>query len=335
MSNNSKKINLERGPLVLDRPLTPKKNFTDSKQLEHFLNENKKGTVRVFVAGGSRSGKQPVYIQEAFLLGQVIAKMGYRLDFGLASKGIMGAVAEGVLSIWSKEKNEGKPPIQGVTLKEYLELYENGPLLSAISDIIVAHTLEERKQQLLKADFVIFTPGGVGTLDELVYNCVAMQDGFLPFKPFILFNVEGFFHHILEYLKEINQKGFSDNMPFIVVDNAEEAEVAFTMLPFYYNKDATRKISLKSVQNVIHDLPYIIHQHFKCPEKPLKKIILDTLNTLQQESDEQKELLEQIETAYLKKETERMYERLAKTGKDTAVISDKLTTLRNKTKRRK
>ena len=67
-----------------------------------------------------------------------------------------------------------------------MALYTNDKILEEVSDIIVAHSLEERKQQLLDADFVIFTPGGAGTLDELAYDCVAMQDGFLDFKPFFL-----------------------------------------------------------------------------------------------------------------------------------------------------
>lgn len=53
-------------------------------------------------------------------------------------------------------------------------------------------TLENRKIKLLEADIVVFAPGGVGTLDELAYDCVAMQDGFLKTKPFIIYNVNGF-----------------------------------------------------------------------------------------------------------------------------------------------
>ena len=37
-----------------------------------------------------------------------------------------------------------------------------------------------------------------------------------------------------------------------------------------------------------------------------------------------------IEKAYLNKEIERMYNRLAKSGKDTAVVSDKLTDLKKR-----
>ena len=87
---------------------TNQKNESKSKKLtvykgqpsevaSAFLNANEHQRIRVFVAGGSRSGNNPVYEQEAYQLGRKIGQMGYRLDFGLSSKGIMGAVAKGVL----------------------------------------------------------------------------------------------------------------------------------------------------------------------------------------------------------------------------------------------
>ena len=43
-------------------------------------------------------------------------------------------------------------------------------------------------------------------------------------------------------------------------------------------------------------------------------------------------LQNEIETAYLEKEIERMYDRLAKTGKDTGVVSEKLSKLKKRRK---
>ena len=50
-------------------------------------------------------------------------------------------------------------------------------------------------------------------------------------------------------------------------------------------------------------------------------------------TDEEKSILEgDIETAYLEKEIERMYDRLAKTGRDTSVVSYKLSRLKRRKK---
>ena len=82
-----------------------------------FAEENSQEGLRVFVAGGSRAGMDDVYVDEAYNLGRQIARMDFKLDFGLSSSGIMGAVARGVLDGWNKKKCK-TTPIQGITTKE-------------------------------------------------------------------------------------------------------------------------------------------------------------------------------------------------------------------------
>ena len=65
----------------------------------------------------------------------------------------------------------------------------------------------------------------------------------------------------------------------------------------------------------------------------MEDIIADISEIGQNGTDEQKQALNnEIEQAYLEKEIERMYDRLAKTGRDTAVVSDKLTRLKKRRK---
>lgn len=314
--------------------IASKNNKQTSKNavVQQFLSQNKKGAFRVFVAGGSRAGNDPIYEEQAFELGLEIGKKKYRLDFGLSSKGIMGTVAKGVLKAWSTLENPCKKPIHGITTKEYLALYKSDEIIDKFSEVIVSHTLEERKQRLLGADFVIFAPGGVGTLDELVYDCVAMQDGFLNFKPFVLFNVDGFFYHLLEYLKEIQQKGFANTIPFIVVDDSFEAGVAFDLLDQFYTIQIKKnpKHAENTLKRLIYLLPYVIHQRYLHPSKSTKEI-LTLMDDVTQNGlpAEKKHLATDIKTAYLNKEIERMYERLAKAGRDTANVSDKLNSLKH------
>ncbi|MBR5130858.1 MAG: LOG family protein [Alphaproteobacteria bacterium] len=329
-----KKISIERGSGLLQRAIDEKSTnvvCAPSKLASDFISRNEQGTLRVFVAGGSRSGNEAIYEEQAFKLGEVIGHMNYRLDFGLSSKGIMGAVAKGLIKSWSDMGKTEKSPIYGITTKEYLALYKSDEVLDEVSKIVVANTLEERKQQLLAADLVIFTPGGVGTLDELVYDCVAMQDGFLDYKPFVLYNVNGFFHHLLEYLKEINLKGFSDPMPFVVVDDHVEAGIAFRVLQYTFCRHMDKKEGIHLMEKIIYELPYIIEQHYKHPRKTVKSILEEKNAILSGKSKMAKEALtREIENAYLSKEIERMYERLAKTGRDTALVSDKLSDLKKR-----
>ncbi len=332
----AKKISVERGSAVSRRLSNINKNTSNetTQVAQKFLTHNKKGDTRVFVAGGSREGCGELYTEQAFLLGQEIGQRNYRLDFGLASSGIMGSVARGVLNGWAKEGHKEQSPIHGVTTKEYLALYQSDEVLDEVCDIIVAHTLEERKQQLLSADFVIFCPGGVGTLDELAYDCVAIQDGFLDFKPFILFNVESFFYHLLEYLKEIQIKGFSNPVPFIVVDDAFEAGIAFDMLQLIYEKHIKTYKPFDVIEYIIYLLPYVINQKRQHPEMETATILNEMRSKHENGSDtERQEIEAAVEASYLRKEIERMYERLAKAGKDTALVSDKLSELKERSKK--
>ncbi|MGN1063242.1 MAG: LOG family protein [Alphaproteobacteria bacterium] len=325
-------LSLKRGSGLLQRAIDEKRNHTHtpSKLASNFISRNEQGTLRVFVAGGSRSGNEKMYEDQAFLLGQVIGHMNYRLDFGLSSKGIMGAVAKGLIKSWSDLGKKEKSPIYGITTKEYLALYQSDEVLDEVSQIVVADTLEERKQQLLAADLVIFAPGGVGTLDELVYDCVAMQDGFLDFKPFVLFNVNGFFHHLLEYLKEIRAKGFADPMPFVVVDNSIEAGIAFRVLEHTFYRHIEKEKAVQILDKIIYELPYVIAVQHKT-HRPVTEILKEKEAILTGSDQSAKEqLASDIENAYLQKEIERMYERLAKAGKDTAAVSDKLNDLKQR-----
>jgi len=304
---------------------------TIEQVVDSFVEENKKDGLRVFVAGGSRSGHDEIYVDEAYNLGKQIAKMDFKLDFGLSSSGIMGAVARGVLDGWNKKKCAGTP-IQGITTKEYYNLYETDEILSQVEDVIVAQTLEERKLKLLNADFVVFAPGGVGTLDELAYDCVAMQDGFLKIKPFILYNIDGYFHHLVEYLKSLAAKGFADPVPFIIVDDSNELSIVFRLLKLRYKKGNTIAEAYAATRQLIYELPYFIKKKVD-NSVFVEDIIAEMENTsLHGTAEERQHMADEVEQAYLEKEIERMYDRLAKTGRDTSVVSDKLSNLKKRIK---
>lgn len=313
-----------------------KKNICNDKEelLSAFIKENKKNGIRVFVAGGSRDGNNPLYIRETYNLGKKIVEMGFKLDFGLSNSGIMGAVAHGVMDAWNAKQNCKVPelPIQGITTAEYFKLYDSEDEMIKHINVIFAKTLEERKQRLLDADFVVFAPGGVGTLDELAYDCVAMQDGLLQKKPFILYNIGGFFHHLLEFLKAIANKGFSDPVPFIVVDNDFELEVAFNLLKAQHKKDDPSRV-YDDVRELVYELPYYIKRRQESRHLDVIDIVREVHAIRAFGSvDEKAALNSDIETAYLEKEIERMYDRLAKTGRDTSVVSYKLSRLKRRKK---
>lgn len=296
--------------------------------------ENPKN-LRVCVSGGHCDGSDPAYVEECYKMGAKIAKMGFRLDYGFSNSGVMGAVARGVLDNWQKRKEKyysNVTPIVGVTTKEYFQLYEKDEFLQQISEVVLEDTLENRKIKLLEADIVVFAPGGVGTLDELAYDCVAMQDGFLKTKPFIIYNINGFFYHILEYLKVLAASGFSSPVPFIVVDDSEELETAFRMLRLRYNYCSDSKEAYANARQLAYEMPYFIKKKTDSSVH-VEDLMAEVEQIRNSGTEEEKQhLINEIEQAYLEKEIERMYDRLAKTGRDTSIISDKLTRLKQRKK---
>lgn len=300
-------------------------------------NQDKTRNLRVCVSGGHCDGNDPAYVEECYEMGTKIAKMGFRLDYGFSNSGVMGAVARGVLDNWQKYENKytiDNMPIVGITTREYYDLYEKDDFLKQISEIVLEDTLENRKNKLLAADIVVFAPGGVGTLDELAYDCVSMQDGFLKTKPFIIYNINGFFYHILEYLKVLAASGFAQPVPFIVVDDSEELETAFRLLKKMHDKDyADTQEAYAHARQLAYELPYFLKK--KNDSSVRVEYIWDNMREIEKNgTPEEKQILSnEVEQAYLEKEIERMYDRLAKTGRDTAIVSEKLTKLKQRKKK--
>ena len=202
--------------------------------------------------------------------------------------------------------------------------------LDKISQVVIEDTLEGRKKRLLAADIVVFAPGGVGTLDELAYDCVAMQDGFLKNKPFVIYNINNFFYHILETLKELTKTGFATRMPFIVVDNSEDLETVFRLLKLKYNKCETDDDAYFNARLLAYEMPYIIKRRM---EQDIRvEELLDVMQKIKKSGtpEEKENLAREIEQAYLEKEIERMYDRLAKTGRETGDVSEKLLELKKR-----
>ncbi len=144
---------------------------------------------RVVVFCGSSPGRRPEFAARAFELGRLLAERRLGLVYGGASIGLMGAVADGALSVGGE--------VIGVIPRRLLE---SEIAHAGLSDLRVVETMHERKALMAeRSDAVIALPGGTGTLDELFELFTWSQLG-LHRKPIGLLDVADYWQPLLAFL---------------------------------------------------------------------------------------------------------------------------------------
>ncbi|MFP3833386.1 TIGR00730 family Rossman fold protein [Chryseobacterium sp. SIMBA_028] len=146
---------------------------------------------------GSSFGTDEIYREQAFLLGQTLAKQDIQLIYGGADVGLMGAVADGTLS------ENGK--VTGV-LPHFLQSKEIAH--KNLTELILVETMHERKTKMNDlCDGVIVLPGGYGTLEEFFEMITWAQLG-LHKKPIGVLNIDGFYDDLINLVQNMVDKGF-------------------------------------------------------------------------------------------------------------------------------
>jgi uncharacterized protein (TIGR00730 family) len=146
---------------------------------------------------GSSSGNESVFVEQAILLGKIIARRGYGVIYGGAHVGLMGAVANGALV----ENGE----VIGV-IPEFLKQKELAH--KNITKMHIVETMHERKALMNElSDAVIALPGGYGTMEEL-FEMLTWAQLALHKKPVGLLNTGGYYDPLVAMSGKMIEKGF-------------------------------------------------------------------------------------------------------------------------------
>lgn len=171
--------------------------------------------MNVFVGCSSRDTDNELYNRIAQEIGNFIVKGKHNLVFGGSNIGLMGRV----YSVVSKS-TESKIIISTAKAYEY-----HLPYLT-YSEAHVFETVNERKSALLKlSDIMIFTPGGIGTIDEL-FSALETRRAHEHEAPIIIVNANNFFGHLLDMLNQIYDERFADSKTrelYFVANTLDEA----------------------------------------------------------------------------------------------------------------
>lgn len=143
----------------------------------------------VCVYCGSNEGRLPVYAEAARGLGRALVERGLGLVYGGASVGIMGVLADTVLSLGGRVT--GVMP-EAIVRKEVAH--------RGLTELHVTSSMHERKMRMAElSDAFVALPGGIGTLEEIFEAWTWAQLG-LHAKPCGLLNVAGYYDGLIAFL---------------------------------------------------------------------------------------------------------------------------------------
>ena len=146
---------------------------------------------------GSSDDVHSDYLDAAFQMGSTLAKRGINLIFGGGKTGLMGKVADGVIS--------GGGDAIGVIVTSMHTTNLAHPNLFRLE---VTDTLHQRKARMYElSEGYIALPGGFGTMDELFETLTWAQIGEHK-KPIGLLNVNNYFNGLFRFLDHALQEKF-------------------------------------------------------------------------------------------------------------------------------
>ncbi|MFA5971202.1 MAG: TIGR00730 family Rossman fold protein [Lentimicrobiaceae bacterium] len=148
---------------------------------------NKIKSICVFC--GSSAGSLEEYTLKAHDLGLLFAEKDITLVYGGSNVGIMHVIADTMLAAGGK--------VVGVMPHN---LIQREVAHKGLTEFHVVETMAERKAVMDKiSDAFVAMPGGIGTLDEL-FEVMSWNQLELITKPVALFNVEGYYNHLVAFL---------------------------------------------------------------------------------------------------------------------------------------
>ena len=171
---------------------------------------------------GSRSGNKPIYQEKAIALVQGLAKQGFGLVYGGASIGLMGQVADAMIS-------HGGEAV-GV-IPEFMLDYEIAH--HQLTELHVVQTMHERKALMAeRASAFVALPGGLGTFEEILEVATWGQLNQHQ-KPMMIYNVNGFYDALIAQLDHAVEEGFlppQHRAKVIICNHAEQIYSAIANL---------------------------------------------------------------------------------------------------------
>ena len=168
---------------------------------------------------GSSKGNDPVYEETAEELAKIIVDEDLTMVYGGGSIGIMGVLADKILSMNGK--------VIGV-IPRFLYDLEVGH--DNVTELIIVESMHERKQKMAEiSDGFLALPGGFGTLEEMGEILTWIQLKLIR-KPIGLLNINGFYDQFLMMLDKMVESGFLKKNNREILLSSKDPEEIITII---------------------------------------------------------------------------------------------------------
>ena len=180
-------------------------------------------SISVYCASSSKI--DPTYMEEAYKVGQLLARAGITLINGAGNMGLMKASSDGCLEAGGRAVGI----IPGFMIAE-------GWCHQGMSEIIETPDMHIRQQKMAEAgDAAIVLPGGCGSMAEL-FELITWKQLGLYLKPIVILNTKGYYDALLQQLEQAAEEQFMRKehlQIWRVAQTAEEAVQLATSTPMW------------------------------------------------------------------------------------------------------
>lgn len=164
--------------------------------------------MKICIFCSSGENLEEKYYTEATQIAKILINKNQTLVTGGANVGIMKTL--GIEFQKQKAKSIGILPQQFTTRNLVCYNYD---------EIVITKDISERKKYLIDiSDVFLIFPGGIGTVDEL-FEVLTLKMVFKIEKPVIIYNFEGFYNNIIQFIEQIKTKMFMPNQDYFYIAN--------------------------------------------------------------------------------------------------------------------
>ncbi|HQR20180.1 MAG TPA: TIGR00730 family Rossman fold protein [Burkholderiaceae bacterium] len=167
----------------------------------------------VCVFCGSQAGVRDEYSAATRELAQVLARRALTVVYGGGHVGLMGTLADETLACGGR--------IVGIIPRHLMrpEVAHKG-----LTELHVVDSMHERKRAMAqRVDAFVVLPGGYGTLEEM-FEMVTWLQLQLQSKPVGIYNIEGYFDRLLDFVRHAADEGFirREHWDLLIVEHTPE-----------------------------------------------------------------------------------------------------------------